>query len=144
MDPADISKELGIEPEHSFRSGQPRHSNSGLRVAPVHTESYWLAPLDPASWFGTPSFAEPLRLAITQEHINAAIALNLSGALGLCAARFNKAHAAWLHTIRSEGGEISLLVTISPTNMSSFSLPPQVSRLFGELGVTLEFELAGD
>jgi hypothetical protein len=48
MDPADISKELGIEPEHSFRAGQPRHSKSGLGAAAVHASSYWLAPLHPA------------------------------------------------------------------------------------------------
>lgn len=144
MDPADISEELGIEPAHCFRAGQPRPSKSGLGVAAVHTESYWLAPLDPASWFGNPSFAQPLRHAITQEHVNAAIARNLTGALSLCAARFNKAHAALLDTIRSEGGEISLLVTLSSTSLSTFSLSPEVSRLFGQLGITLEIELASD
>jgi hypothetical protein len=144
MDPADISKELGIEPEHSFRAGQPRHSKSGLVPGAVHSDSYWLAPLDPASWFGNPSFAEPLRLAITQKHIDAAIARNLTGALGLFAARFNKAHAALLHTIRSEGGEISLLVTLSPASVSTFSLAPQISRVFGEMGITLEFEITDD
>jgi hypothetical protein len=144
MDPEHISKELGIEPEHSFRAGQPRHSKSGLGVAAVHTESYWLAPMDPTSWFGNPSFAEPLRLAITQEHIDAVIARNLTGSLGLCAARFNKAHAAWLNKIRLEGGEISLLVTLSPTTVNTFSLVPQVSTMFGELGITLEFEITDD
>jgi hypothetical protein len=148
IDPADISKELGIEPEHSFRAGQPRHSKSGLTPAAVHKESYWLAPLDPASWLGNPSFAvppgKPLTLAITQKHIDAAIARNLSGALGLCAARFSKAHAALLHTINSEGGEISLLVTISYAAVNTFSLLPQISRMFGELGITLEFEITND
>lgn len=112
--------------------------------AAVHTESYWLAPLDPASWFGNPSFAEPLTLAISQKHIDAAIARNLTGALGLCALRFNRAHGALLHTIRSEGGEISLLVTLSPAAVSSFSLPPQISRMFAEMGITLEFEITND
>ena len=145
MDPADISKELGIEPEHSFRAGQPRHSKSGLVPAAVHTESYWLTPLDPASWFGNPSFAEPLkRLAITQKHIDAAIAHNLTGALFLCVARLSKLHGAALHKIRSESGEISLLVTLSPTAVSSFTLTPAVSRMFGEMGIALEFEITND
>lgn len=144
MDPADISKELRIEPEYSFRAGQPRPSKSGVAMAAVHTESYWLAPLNPASWFGNPSFAEPLNLSVTQEHIDAAIARNLTGALSLYALRLNKAHAALLHTIRSEGGEISLLVTLSPDAVNNFSLPPLVSRVFGELGITLEFEITDD
>jgi hypothetical protein len=144
MDPADISKELRIEPEHSFRAGQPRHSKSGLATAAVHSESYWLAPLSAASWLGNPSFAETLKLAITQEHMDAAIARNLTGALGLFALRFSKEHAELLQTIRSEGGEISLLVTLSTAAVNTFSLPPLVSRLFGEIGITLEFEITDD
>jgi hypothetical protein len=142
MDPADISKALGIESAHSFRAGQPRHSKSGLEIAAVHTDSYWLAPLDPSSWFGNVPF-EPLpNVAISQIVIDSAVARNLTWALGLCAVRFDKAYRAFLDTIRSEGGEISLLVTISPTGVSSFSFLPQISRIFGELGVTLEFEIA--
>jgi hypothetical protein len=144
IDPAEISKELGIEPEHSFRAGQPRHSKSGLGIAAVHTESYWLARLSSASWFGSVPF-EPLpNVPISQSIIDAAVTRNLGWALGLCAMRFNKAHTSLLQTIRAEGGEISLLVTISPTAMNSFSLPPQVSRMFGERGITLEFEITND
>jgi hypothetical protein len=144
MDPADISKELGIEPEHSFRAGQPRHSRSGLAPAAVHTESYWLAALNPTTWFGKPSIAEPLNLATMQKHIDAAVARNLTWALSLCVVRLSKLHGVPLQKIRSDGGEISLLVTLSPTAVSSFTLAPEVSRMFGEMGVTLEFELASD
>jgi hypothetical protein len=99
--------------------------------------------LDPASWLGNPSFAEPLkRLAITQKHIDAAIARNLTWALSLCAARLSKLHGAPLHKIRSDGGEISLLVTLSPTAVSSFTLAPEISRMFGEMGIALEIEIA--
>jgi len=141
MDPVDISKELGIEPEHSFRAGQPRQSKSGLLPAAIHTESYWLAPLNPTSWCGNTSIAKPLNLAIVQEHIEAAIVRNLTGALGLWAVRFNKVHTALLQRIRTEGGEISLLVTLTSSAVSTFSLSPQVNRMFGELGMTLEFEI---
>jgi len=144
MDPAEISKELGIEPEHSFRAGQSRRSKTGVAPAAVHTESYWLAPLNPSSWFGALSF-EPLpNLPISQSMIDTAVAQNLAWALGLCAVRFSKAHTELLHTIRADGGEISLLVTVSASEVSSFSLQPHVSRLFGELGVALEFEITSD
>ena len=56
----------------------------------------------------------------------------------------DKSHAGLLQAIRSEGGEISVLVTLSPTALDTFSLPPQVSRMFGELGITLEFEITND
>lgn len=143
MDPADISQELGIEPEHSFRAGQPRRSKSGLASAAVHTESYWLAPLNPSSWSVNPPF-EPLPdLPISPGAIETAVARNLAWALGLCAVRLYKAQAL-LQTIHSEGGEISLLVTISPTAANNFSLQPQASRMFGEMGIALEFEITDD
>jgi hypothetical protein len=144
MDPAVISKELGIEPEHSFRAGQPRSSKSGVAPAAVHHESYWLAALNPTTWFGNPSFTEPLNLGVTQKHIDAAVARNLTWALSLCVARLSKLPGSPLHKIRSDGGEISLLVTLSPTAVSSFTVSPEVSRILGELGVRLEFELASD
>ena len=144
MDPAQISRELGIEPEHSFRSGQPRHSKSGLTTASVHSETYWLAPLDPASWFGTVPF-EPLpNVALSQSIMDTAVTRNLTWALALCAARFKGSHSALLQGVGSGGGTISLLVTLSPTAVSSFSLRPEVGRMFGELGITLEFEITND
>lgn len=144
MDPKHISDELGIEPEYSFRAGQPRHSKSGLAPAAVHTESYWLAPLSSVSWFGNPSFTEPLNLSTTQGHIDATIARDLTGALSLQAVRLNKSQGMLLQKIRSEGGDISLLVTLSPAAVTNFSLPPQISRLYSESGITLEFEITDD
>jgi hypothetical protein len=144
LDPAVISRELRIEPEHSFRAGQPRNSKTGLALAAVHTESYWLAPLDPWSWFGILPFEQLQGKVIPQNIIDYTVTSNLTGALGLCAVRFEKAHAALLNTIRSEGGEISLLVTLSPAVVDTFSLPSQISRTFGELGITLEFEITSE
>jgi hypothetical protein len=50
-------------------------------------------------------------------------------------------HAELLRRSRSEGGEISLLVALSIGELSGFSLVPEVSRVFGEFGITIEFEL---
>jgi hypothetical protein len=143
MDPEVISRELRIEPEHSFQAGQLRQLRSSGAPA-VHTQSYWLAALNPAAWFENLSFPEPVAFATTQKHIDAAVARNLTWALSLCAVRLSKLHGSLLQQIRSEGGEISLLVTLSPTAASSFNLAPEVSRICGELGITLEFEMTND
>src|SRR4030095_2809211 len=49
IDPAAISRELQIEPEHSFRAGDLRDSTRSAAVTPAHVESYWLATIDPTS-----------------------------------------------------------------------------------------------
>ncbi len=143
MDPTQISKELGIEAEHSFRAGQPRHSKSGIAPATVQTESYWLATLSPASKFDTVPFEPMPNVLISQHMIDAALERNLAWALGLCAGRLHK-HVVFLHAVSAQGGEISLLVTLSATALNPFNIPPQVSRMFGEMGITLEFEITND
>jgi hypothetical protein len=141
LDPADLSREFLIEAEHSFRAGDPRPSRSGLAPASVHAESYWLGALNPASWIRLP-FAEP-RLQLAQQGLGAVVSRSLGSALSL-SARFLSLHAQTLHRIRAEGGEISLLVSVPTGEVGSFSLAPEVSRIFGELGVALEFELTSD
>jgi|SRR5580700_1085273 hypothetical protein len=42
------------------------------------------------------------------------------------------------------GGSGELLIALTPALVSSFSLAPDAGRIFGELGITLEFELADD
>jgi hypothetical protein len=143
MDPEVISKALRIEPDHSFQAGQLRQLRSS-GVPAVHSQSYWLAALNPAAWLENPSIPEPPTFAAAQKHLDAALARNLSWALSLCAVRLSKLHGSLLQKIRSEGGEISLLVTLSPTAASSFNLAPEVSRICGELGITLEFEMTND
>jgi hypothetical protein len=143
MDPADLSRELGLDAKHSFRAGEPRQIRSGVTSASVHGESYWLGTLDPTSWPGDNWFSGFAKLEIAQKEIGKAVTRSLGSALSLGATRFLRANAALLERIRIEGGQISLLVALSPVAVD-FSLTPEVSRVFSELGITIEFEIAND
>jgi hypothetical protein len=143
LDPAEISSQLRIKAEHSFRAGDPRLSRSGLAPASVHTESYWLGALNPADWPADPAVAEDPLVKIARERLPA-VSRNLGWALSLCALRFVSVHAALLRRIRAEGGQVSVLVTISTADASSFSLMPEVTRVFSEFGIALEFEFVGE
>jgi hypothetical protein len=141
MDPADLSREFKIEAEHCFRAGDPRPPRSGIAPASasVHAESYWLAALNPSQW---PAdillFPEHPRLQIAQEQLRATH--SFAWALSLSATWFFHSHATLLRRIRSEGGQVSLLVALPTGELSGFSLVPEASRVFGELGITIEFE----
>jgi hypothetical protein len=69
---------------------------------------------------------------------------SLGWALSVCALRFFNVHGPLLRRIRTEGGQVSMLVTISTTDVGSFSLAPEVSRVFSELGIALEFEFGSE
>jgi hypothetical protein len=144
LDPRELSREFGIEPVHCFRAGDPRPSRSSLAPGSVYAESYWLGALNPAN----PSAegflaAEPL-LEMTTAHVWATAASTLGWALSLIARQLFTAHAEALRRIRHEGGQITLLVSLAPGEVSGFSLSPEVARVLSELGITVEFEFAND
>jgi hypothetical protein len=143
MDPADLSREFKIEAEHFFRAGDPRPHRSGIAPASVHAESYWLGAIDPSRWPGDIlSFPGHPRLQNVHEHLRSSATNSFGWALSLCATWFFHSHAEALRRIRSDGGQISLLVALSAGEVGSFSLAPEVSRAFGELGITVEFEFS--
>jgi hypothetical protein len=141
LDPEELSREFSIEAAHCFRAGDPRASRSG--IASVHPESYWLGALNTANWPADVSFPKSRRRPTAQERVGMVATRSLGWALSL-SARFFSAHAEMLRRIRAEGGQVSLLVTAPPGEVSGFSLAPAASRVFSDLGIALEFEFTSD
>lgn len=139
IDPAQISQELQLEPEHCFRAGEPRTSSSGLKATALHAESYWLGALDPSAPLGgllshlPTAGAESLRSRAREP-------IGLDGALMLWVTYLSRRHAALFQRITAEGGQVGLLIEVAPDGARSFSLPPAISRALSELGIALEFE----
>jgi hypothetical protein len=46
--------------------------------------------------------------------------------------------------IRHPSMDPTEISTLSATAANPFNIPPQVSRMFGEMGITLEFEITND
>ncbi|MGO9512268.1 MAG: hypothetical protein ACLP2F_01320 [Steroidobacteraceae bacterium] len=144
MDPAYLSRALGLEATHSFRAGEPRRSRSYVSSASVHGESYWLATLDPSTWPAANWLSGFASLELAHRELGKSATVSLGWALLLSATRLLRTNAALLQRIRVEGGQVSLLVALSPVAVDSFSLTPEVSRIFSELGIAIEFEIASE
>lgn len=147
MDPAVISRELRLEPDHSFRAGEPRESVSGIAAAAVHGESYWLATLDPTAWTDESSLAASFsgrsQVALVKERVRTMLTESLGLALMLGTTHL-RAHTDFIHKVQAEGGHVSLLVELSPSEMQSFTLTPQVAKAISELGISVDFEFTSD
>ena len=137
LDPTELSRAFRIEPEYSYRAGSVRTSRNSTTPASVYSESYWVGKLAATDQ----SFAGTQRIAQRQLAMAKG---NLTWALALSCGQFLKAQADLLRSIRAEGGEVTLLVTICSDQLDSFSLAPEASRIFGELGVGIEFEIANE
>src|SRR6516225_6417424 len=141
LDPDELSREFSIQAAHCFRAGDPRASRSG--IASVHPESYWLGALNTANWPVDITSPGVQKLLASQERMGVVAMRSLGWALSL-STRFFTAHAEILRRIVAESGQVSLLITAPAGEVSGFSLAPAVTRVFSELGITLEFEFSGD
>jgi hypothetical protein len=141
LDPEELTREFNIEAAHCFRAGDPRASRTG--IASVHPESYWLGALNTANWPVDATTPSVQHLLADQQRIGVVAMRSLGWVLSL-STRFFSAHAGTLRRIGAEGGQVSLLVTAPAALVNGFSLAPAVSRVFGELGVALEFEFSSD
>lgn len=149
LDPAVISHELRLQPEHSFKAGEPRESSSGIAAAAVHPESYWLARLNPVTWPAAVSafdmsFPGRPRLAVSKERLRSMVTDSLALALTLCTTHLLRTHAGFVRRVQAEGGEVGLIVEISCSAMQGFTLTPSIARVLADLGVGIEFELVND
>ena len=139
IDPASISRELQIEPEHSFRAGEPRESARSDAATPVHVDSYWLATLDLSTLLlGT---AETALVAEVGRHTHAVAFTALDTALTILTGSVLRRHAQFFHRMQSEGGEVRLIVAISARKSRGFTLTPQLSKALSELRIPVDFEL---
>lgn len=143
LDPADLSRELGMEPQHCFRAGDPRPSRTNLAPPTTYAESYWLGALDPGEWPTPLAFPEDPRLEMARERLGVVATSSLGWALSL-STRFFGAHAEMLRQIRAEGGQVTLLATVPTGAVAGFNVAPEVSRVFGDLGIAIEFEFTSD
>ena len=119
VDPAVLTKALHIEPLHCWRAGEPRRSASGTALGGEHRESYWSAPL-PGQPVGSAAF--PLELFLGQQLV-----------------QLNR-HRELLSRLQSEGGQISLLIEMSPVENAVLTLSTSVSRKLADLNIEVEFQ----
>lgn len=142
MDPAEVSRELGLVATHSFRAGDPRPARTAATPA-VYGESYWLGALDPTAWPADAWASGFSDLDVAVKALRKATTRSLGWAISLSVRRILRARAL-VERIHIEGGQVSLLVALAPTAVESFNLAPDVSRILSDLGITLEFDLSND
>ena len=136
IDPAEISRELQLEPEHSFRAGDLRDSTRSAAVTPAHVESYWLATIDPSSLLAGTALApkiSPEIQAIALAAVDSALTILITSVL--------RRHAEFFRRIESEGGEVRLIVALSARKTRGFTLTPHLSKALSELRIPVDFEL---
>jgi hypothetical protein len=121
MDPARITQSLGIEPQHSWRAGEPRCDPAGAPIEGAYRESYWMTRLieDPRLSGGTFSVESLLDQTFSQ--------LRRSQQL--------------FEELQADGGVAELDVTVFARKDFRLDLSADVLAAFGRLGLAIALEV---
>lgn len=119
--PVEITRHLGIEPEHAWRAGDPRRDAAGVEINGTYRESYWMARL----------MAKP-ELAADQVSVESEVLRTL--------AQLRRSFG-FLVTLKAEGGAADLHVNIFARDEFSLEFLPESLALLGRLGLTVAIEV---
>jgi hypothetical protein len=118
-----LSDTLRLEPAHSWTAGEPRRSQTGALLGGQHRDSYWSALL-PGQMVGAINI--PLEAFVSQQIIQ----------LGR--------HREFLNGLLVDGGEISLLIELSPVANASLTVTSAMVRKLADLNIEVEFQFVDD
>ena len=118
-----LTEALCLEPAHSWTAGEPRRSQTGAPLGGQHRYSYWSAML-PAQLLGPSSM--PLEQFLGQQLVQLT------------------RHRDCFSKLQADGGEISLLIELSPVANASLTVSSGVARKLADLNVEVEFQFVGD
>lgn len=121
IDPAEITRALGIEPQHIWRAGDQRLGSEGDEIGGIRRDSYWMGRL----------MTEP---ALAQDHVS--VESEVEHTLGTLRRCFG-----FLETLKAEGGSAELHVSLYPRDEFRLEFLPASLALLGRVGLAIVLEV---
>jgi Domain of unknown function (DUF4279) len=121
IDPARITDTLAIEPQHSWKAGDPRRDPAGAALEGVHRESFWVAQL-----------MERPQLAIAGVSVESVLLQKL-GQL--------RRSQSFLAQLDAEGGVAELHISLFARTDFRLDLSAQSLALLGHLGLAVALDV---
>ncbi len=121
IEPGEITRNLGIEPQHTWRAGDPRRDAAGGELSGTYRESYWVGRL-----------MEKPELAADQVGVESEVLRTLA---------LLRRSFGFLVTLKAEGGLAELHVSIFARGDFSLEFLPESLSLLGRLGLTVAVEV---
>ncbi len=121
IDPATITQTLGIEPQHSWKAGDPRRSPAGGELEGVFRQSYW-----------TGRLMEKPQLSSERLSVESVLVQILS--------QLRRAHD-FLEQLNTDGGVAELLVSLYARENFRLDLSAESLALLGRLRLAVVLEV---
>jgi hypothetical protein len=121
IDPAEITRVLGIQPQHDWRAGDLRLDSTGDETGGMRRESYWMGRLT----------TEP---ALAREHVS--IESQIEHTLGTLRRCFG-----FFETLKADGGSAELHVSLCAREEHCLEFLPELLMLLGRVGLAIVIEV---
>lgn len=120
IDPAEITRVLGFEAQHTWRAGDLRRDSAGHELGGTHHETYWMGRL-----MGKPELAQD----------NVSVESEILHTLGTLRRCFD-----FLATLKAEGSA-ELHVSLYAREVFRLEFLPEALSLLGRLGLAIALEV---
>jgi hypothetical protein len=121
IDPAEITRALAIEPQHTWKAGEPRRGPADETLAGAYRESYWMGRLTEGPQLSSDS--------VTVERVLLETLVQL------------RRVEPFLATIREGGGEAEFHVSMYARENFRLELASNLLSVLGRLGVAVAFDV---
>ena len=121
IDPAEITRALGIEAQHTWRAGDSRQGSAGNELGGTHRESYWIGRL-------------MMKPELARDHVS--VESEIMHTLGTLRRCFD-----FLATLTAEGGSAELHVSLYAREEFRLEFLPESLALLGRLGLVVAIEV---
>ena len=142
IDPAELTRHLGIEPQHAWRAGEQRRLESGEPGQGFYRETYWVGllpniPLALGEMVGTRRGPLSARSA---ERMAELVTLTPQTDLFFTLLKMKRSAAFW-KAFGDEGGTIECLLQIHAPERFNFEMSQALLTLLVAMRVTLSIEV---
>src|SRR6185312_4880062 len=121
IDPAEITVALRLEPQHTWRAGDPRRGSAGDEIGGTHRESYWMGRL----------MAKP---ELARDHVG--VESEILRALGTLRRSLDL-----LKRLKEEGGSAEVHVSLYAREEFHLEFLPESLALLGRMGLALALDI---
>lgn len=121
IDPAEITATLGIQPQHTWRAGQPRCDAAGEELGGAHHDSYWMGRLMDEPELSSDGVSVEGVILKTLTHLRRA--------------------QSFLEQVNAEGGVAELLVSLYARNDFRLELPSEALTLLGRMHLAVAIDI---
>ena len=135
IDPTEVTRRLGIDPQHAWRAGEPRRVDGDRAGSALHRETYWVGLLSspvlgPSPW--GQGIDESLRRAAALPQASLYFTL-----LNM------KRSAGFWREFADQGGTVECLLQVNRADRFQLDLSQALLLALVELRITLSIEVEG-